>query len=148
MILASKCCSSRLSREEKLRYVLQNMNGWTDFVYFISIRCSICLGEYQDKEMLRIMPICRHNFHLICIDVWLQKHSTCPICRLPLNMHEARFESPFESSLQVHGVEFSDDRTGLLPIHQRSGSSSSNRETHETVPEGFGDPIVEHESGT
>ena len=47
-------------------------------------RCSICLGEYQEKEILRIMPKCGHNFHLSCIDIWLRKQSTCPVCRLPL----------------------------------------------------------------
>ncbi|XVE73929.1 hypothetical protein DITRI_Ditri11bG0158100 [Diplodiscus trichospermus] len=47
-------------------------------------QCSICLGEYQEKEVLRIMPKCGHNFHLSCIDVWLRKQSTCPVCRLPL----------------------------------------------------------------
>ena len=30
------------------------------------------------------MPKCGHNFHLSCIDVWLRKQSTCPVCRLPL----------------------------------------------------------------
>ncbi|OAY78423.1 RING-H2 finger protein ATL39-like [Ananas comosus] len=48
-------------------------------------QCSICLGEYEDKQVLRVMPACHHNFHLSCIDVWLEKQSTCPICRLPLN---------------------------------------------------------------
>ncbi|XVF79972.1 hypothetical protein PTKIN_Ptkin15bG0033100 [Pterospermum kingtungense] len=47
-------------------------------------QCSICLGEYQEKEVLRIMPKCGHNFHLSCIDMWLRKQSTCPVCRLPL----------------------------------------------------------------
>ncbi|KAK8509600.1 hypothetical protein V6N12_001686 [Hibiscus sabdariffa] len=47
-------------------------------------QCSICLGEYQEKEVLRIMPKCGHNFHLSCIDLWLRKQSTCPVCRLPL----------------------------------------------------------------
>ncbi|XP_044494327.1 RING-H2 finger protein ATL5-like [Mangifera indica] len=48
-------------------------------------QCSICLGEYQEKELLRIMPKCGHIFHLSCIDVWLRKQSTCPVCRLPVN---------------------------------------------------------------
>ncbi|KAJ4833467.1 hypothetical protein Tsubulata_042211 [Turnera subulata] len=47
-------------------------------------QCSICLGEYQEKEVLRIMPNCGHNFHLSCIDVWLRKQSTCPVCRFPV----------------------------------------------------------------
>ncbi|XP_023513497.1 RING-H2 finger protein ATL5-like [Cucurbita pepo subsp. pepo] len=47
-------------------------------------QCSICLSEYEEKEVLRIIPKCGHSFHLSCIDVWLRKQSTCPVCRLPL----------------------------------------------------------------
>ncbi|KAL9245321.1 hypothetical protein vseg_018985 [Gypsophila vaccaria] len=47
-------------------------------------QCSICLGEYQEQEVLRIMPKCGHSFHVSCIDVWLMKQSTCPVCRLPV----------------------------------------------------------------
>lgn len=36
-------------------------------------QCTICLGDYEEKEMLRIMPKCGHSFHLSCIDVWLRK---------------------------------------------------------------------------
>ncbi|XP_020589754.1 RING-H2 finger protein ATL39-like [Phalaenopsis equestris] len=105
-------------------------------------QCSICLGEYQDKEMLRVMPICHHNFHLICIDVWLQMQSTCPICRLPLNTFEEKLESPFSSSLQVQSAEFTDDRTWLLPFHQHSRSGSNIQAIHETIPAVFGDPNI------
>lgn len=45
-------------------------------------QCTICLAEYQEKEVLRIMPKCGHSFHLSCIDTWLRKQSTCPVCRL------------------------------------------------------------------
>ncbi|KAG8485128.1 hypothetical protein CXB51_021757 [Gossypium anomalum] len=37
-----------------------------------------------NREAFEIMPKCAHNFHLSCIDVWLRKHSTCPVCRTPL----------------------------------------------------------------
>ncbi|CAM0903291.1 unnamed protein product [Alopecurus aequalis] len=48
------------------------------------VQCSICLGEYTEKEILRIIPTCGHNFHLTCLDVWLQKQTTCPMCRISL----------------------------------------------------------------
>ncbi|MCL7033448.1 hypothetical protein MKW94_025830, partial [Papaver nudicaule] len=47
-------------------------------------QCSICLGDYEEKEILRVMPKCNHDFHLSCIDVWLEKQSTCPVCRISL----------------------------------------------------------------
>ncbi|XP_014498213.1 RING-H2 finger protein ATL67 [Vigna radiata var. radiata] len=43
--------------------------------------CSICLCEYKDSEMLRMMPECRHFFHLCCLDSWLRLRGTCPVCR-------------------------------------------------------------------
>lgn len=43
------------------------------------------MGDYKEKEILRIIPYCGHTFHLYCIDMWLRKQSTCPVCRLPLH---------------------------------------------------------------
>ncbi|GLU00694.1 hypothetical protein SLE2022_180420 [Rubroshorea leprosula] len=43
--------------------------------------CSICLCEYRDLEMLRMMPECRHYFHVSCIDAWLKLNGSCPVCR-------------------------------------------------------------------
>ncbi|KAI9180157.1 hypothetical protein LWI28_001841 [Acer negundo] len=43
--------------------------------------CSICLCEYKDLEMLRMMPECSHFFHLLCIDAWLKLNGSCPVCR-------------------------------------------------------------------
>ncbi|WJX92777.1 RING-type E3 ubiquitin transferase [Trifolium repens] len=48
-------------------------------------QCVICLGDYKEKEVLRIIPYCGHTFHLSCIDTWLRKQSTCPVCRLTLH---------------------------------------------------------------
>jgi Ring finger domain len=43
--------------------------------------CSICLCEYREAEMLRMLPDCRHYFHLMCIDAWLRLNASCPVCR-------------------------------------------------------------------
>ncbi|CAL4954678.1 unnamed protein product [Urochloa decumbens] len=43
--------------------------------------CSICLSEYRDGEMLRVMPECRHGFHVACLDAWLRRSGSCPVCR-------------------------------------------------------------------
>ncbi|KAJ7296229.1 hypothetical protein O6H91_11G063900 [Diphasiastrum complanatum] len=43
--------------------------------------CSICLGDYKDEEVLRMLPDCRHVFHAHCIDSWLRLHASCPMCR-------------------------------------------------------------------
>ncbi|KAH7841752.1 hypothetical protein Vadar_033932 [Vaccinium darrowii] len=43
--------------------------------------CSICLAEYKDADVLRLLPECGHLFHLKCVDPWLRLNPTCPICR-------------------------------------------------------------------
>eukprot|EP01018_Ginkgo_biloba_P013696 Gb_22087 [translate_table: standard] len=43
--------------------------------------CSICLSDYKEPEVLRMLPDCRHVFHVPCIDAWLRLHATCPMCR-------------------------------------------------------------------
>ncbi|KAI5329166.1 hypothetical protein L3X38_028563 [Prunus dulcis] len=42
--------------------------------------CSICLGNYQPRETLRTIPECNHYFHANCIDEWLRRNATWPIC--------------------------------------------------------------------
>ncbi|KAF8006924.1 hypothetical protein BT93_K1040 [Corymbia citriodora subsp. variegata] len=43
--------------------------------------CSVCLGDYKDTDMLRVLPDCSHLFHQKCIDPWLRLNPTCPVCR-------------------------------------------------------------------
>lgn len=43
--------------------------------------CSICLSDYRESEVVRVMPDCGHMFHAVCIDQWLRRHATCPFCR-------------------------------------------------------------------
>ncbi|XP_030527613.1 E3 ubiquitin-protein ligase RING1-like isoform X2 [Rhodamnia argentea] len=46
--------------------------------------CSVCLGEFEDGENLRLLPKCSHSFHAPCIDTWLRSHKNCPLCRAPI----------------------------------------------------------------
>ncbi|XVF73284.1 hypothetical protein PTKIN_Ptkin12aG0189300 [Pterospermum kingtungense] len=101
-------------------------------------QCSICLGEYQEKEVLRIMPKCGHNFHLSCIDVWLRKQSTCPVCRLPLqDSSEAKHTRPatirMAQTQSMDSPESSTDhfRQWLLPGNEFStGNQINHNQAH------------------
>uniref|UniRef100_A0A6N2LQD4 J domain-containing protein n=1 Tax=Salix viminalis TaxID=40686 RepID=A0A6N2LQD4_SALVM len=62
--------------------------------------CSICLGDYEDNEMLRFLPDCGHVFHLKCVDCWLKQHSTCPPCK---NSKKMDSSSPAETTTQSFG---------------------------------------------
>ncbi|CAN8257755.1 unnamed protein product [Cochlearia groenlandica] len=43
--------------------------------------CSVCLQDFQLGETVRSLPYCHHMFHLPCIDNWLLRHGSCPMCR-------------------------------------------------------------------
>lgn len=46
------------------------------------LECAVCLSEFKDQEVVRVLPDCLHVFHPSCIAPWLATHITCPICRL------------------------------------------------------------------
>jgi hypothetical protein len=33
---------------------------------------------------MRTLPYCGHDFHMACIDLWLEHNTTCPVCRISL----------------------------------------------------------------
>ncbi|XWS53349.1 hypothetical protein CRYUN_Cryun11dG0149600 [Craigia yunnanensis] len=52
--------------------------------YKHGLECVICLSAFEDNDVGRNLPKCGHSFHVECIDMWLQSHSNCPICRAPV----------------------------------------------------------------
>ncbi|XP_021771906.1 putative RING-H2 finger protein ATL36 [Chenopodium quinoa] len=46
-----------------------------------SLECSVCLSQFEMDEKLRMLPKCKHVFHVECVNRWLVDHSTCPFCR-------------------------------------------------------------------
>ncbi|XP_015898462.3 NEP1-interacting protein-like 1 isoform X2 [Ziziphus jujuba] len=44
--------------------------------------CSVCLQEWKEGESVRRLPKCGHFFHMECIDKWLMRQVSCPMCRI------------------------------------------------------------------
>ncbi|KAL2457380.1 RING-H2 finger protein ATL3 [Forsythia ovata] len=71
------------------------------------LECAVCLCEISDGEKARLLPKCKHGFHVECIDMWFQSHSTCPLCRNPVSnqnqssLNSATSESTLETILQT-----------------------------------------------
>ena len=47
----------------------------------LSEQCFICMENYKYLQYKRILPNCNHCYHKKCIDKWLKKKASCPICR-------------------------------------------------------------------
>lgn len=50
-----------------------------DDVHHTGETCAVCLETYKPREVLRIVS-CSHVFHKRCVDRWLLKRGSCPIC--------------------------------------------------------------------
>ena len=42
--------------------------------------CVICKNNFECEDLIRTLP-CKHQFHINCIDRWLQNNNKCPICK-------------------------------------------------------------------
>ena len=73
---------------------------------FLEEECSICQTNYQEKELMRELPNCKHHFHKRCLDKWLKKKAQCPMCRK--NLFEERVKEAILESAKEHGVEIED----------------------------------------
>ncbi|XP_068648504.1 RING-H2 finger protein ATL7-like [Aristolochia californica] len=60
-------------------------------------QCSVCLGDYQANDRLQQIPSCGHTFHMECIDHWLAKNTTCPLCRVSLLPSPKASSVPFDT---------------------------------------------------
>lgn len=49
------------------------------------LECAVvCLNEFEDHEMLHLLPKCNRVFHPHCFDDWLTSWATCPVCTVRL----------------------------------------------------------------
>ena len=50
----------------------------------IDDECAICCQALAGEIRIKEMPSCRHLFHGSCIQRWLKRELSCPICRAPV----------------------------------------------------------------
>ena len=42
--------------------------------------CIICITDFEENDGIRMLPCC-HIYHFACVDNWLSRKKTCPMCR-------------------------------------------------------------------
>ncbi|XP_021757310.1 RING-H2 finger protein ATL3-like [Chenopodium quinoa] len=86
------------------------------------LECAVCLSEVSEGEKARLLPKCNHGFHVECIDMWFQSHSTCPLCR--------------DSVISTTSNSSNDDANNDLELQDDDGLywSDSNSDSDDATP--------------
>ena len=73
-------CAQMTEKRELVARLVEKCGG-TD-----ATTCSICFEEYEDGDVLRVLPGCGHRYHIECLDKWalaatdFSRPPACPLC--------------------------------------------------------------------
>ncbi|XP_059644313.1 RING-H2 finger protein ATL47-like [Cornus florida] len=70
--------------------------------------CAVCLCAFSEQDMLRLLPMCSHAFHINCIDTWLLSNSTCPLCRGTLGTFNLPPQNPSSNLAELPREQFNE----------------------------------------
>jgi hypothetical protein len=63
---------------------MQDLNSYTELYINEELSdtiCSICRNNFASNDICRKINNCNHSFHQTCVDSWLVRNQTCPMCR-------------------------------------------------------------------
>lgn len=61
-----------------LVYKIKDLSKVTD--------CAICLEGFEEGDLCCEVPACGHLFHGSCLDKWIGKNPSCPVCRSRIDL--------------------------------------------------------------
>lgn len=88
--------------------------------------CAICLSKFHPLDKLRLLPLCCHAFHAVCIDTWLHTNKTCPLCRSSIHASDSNIATALQSNSVASGGSF---RLEIGSVHRQTGPESGNAPT-------------------
>ena len=60
-------------------------NNSTKILIKEPIECNICLDKLLEGSCMRRLNNCCHQFCVDCIDLWLHRCDSCPLCKSPVS---------------------------------------------------------------
>lgn len=113
--------------------------------------CVVCLNEFQEQDMLRVLPKCSHAFHLDCIDIWLQSNANCPLCRSSISGTSryridhivAPSSSPQDSQLLSSSLTGSDEDFVVIELGGEDGITLPQRQQERN--NSLEDPVLQQQ---
>ncbi|XP_011497514.1 PREDICTED: E3 ubiquitin-protein ligase RNF181-like [Ceratosolen solmsi marchali] len=55
-------------------------------------QCPVCIKDFEKGIIIKSLP-CKHFFHKECIEPWLHKTNSCPLCRYELLTDDKDYEN-------------------------------------------------------
>lgn len=74
--------------------------------------CVICHNEIEENNIVRKLNNCSHFFHIRCLDTWLSRSTTCPVCRnnlLDSNLYSLQDGNQQEEFINVNETIVNDN---------------------------------------
>ncbi|XP_068327991.1 RING-H2 finger protein ATL43-like [Pyrus communis] len=100
------------------------------------LECAVCLTRFDQTEVLRLLPKCKHAFHVECVDTWLDAHSTCPLCRYRVDPEDVLLVDDAAKLLQPKNsdvvIEIEND-PGFRRISGRHSFAGERRPGHHQI---------------
>lgn len=88
--------------------------------------CPVCFDDIDNDN--GVDTLCGHTFHRKCIRVWLDTHTTCPMCRTHIANTHPPIEPVFEQVFDV--IDVYDD------VRMYAPTGIVMYEEHETLMDG------------
>mmetsp|Transcript_1260 Transcript_1260/g.1837 ORF Transcript_1260/g.1837 Transcript_1260/m.1837 type:complete len:1225 (-) Transcript_1260:229-3903(-) len=72
--------ASQINIEMLPVHIFEEKSGKADYNEATANKCMICQYRYVHGDCLRTLP-CIHSYHISCIDPWLRRNKSCPVCQ-------------------------------------------------------------------
>ncbi|CAJ2640321.1 unnamed protein product [Trifolium pratense] len=99
------------------------------------LECVICLSGFENGEMGRCLPKCGHGFHVECIDMWLNSHSNCPICRASIVVFENDSSSNVDDSSSFVEIVIDESSSSEIREGEQGNENDNGRVQSDSVSE-------------